>query len=677
MARLIFPDEGSRLVYRVTGGSGLLGAVGTNVTIYSNAAATVLADLRIYDGTPTPAGPIVGSIIVTDAYSRLPLFWGPDGIDTVYAVVATGGPIDPVYARTDDRIDANAAAIAAEAVTRAAADATLTSGVATNTTAVTAETAARLLQTLDRRSTASSQLSWAAVGSVAYVATAVGTDGLTYGVTSDSSTVMIRSSDGFSTIAASFDLAGAGAVDPVIFVTRVAEGYVAVTTNGTSRGAMWFSVAFNGGWVKKQDLTAGNPAARISVGRPEWDATTGKTIWGVGEYSQQVGVNHHLWVSRDGGVTWIDSFNRAAVAAGQNNHMHAWAFDPALRRMWLSHGDGSNSYFAYSDDLGATWLPIVANGMPVATVSPVTLYHQPPVLIAAERFLITCPDAGDTGFNLSGVWAVEKSPVGVVGEALRVANVQGHTQYAPAPYAMSTDRLRVYMLFPQSPTLGVSNQTFVAASGDGGRSWQLVYTAASVLGDDFATGIVGPDPQGRLYISPKPNGAGSRQLYVAQEPTWTSVLSATGRLTTLNDLKGAMVQAGLTTGGSASPLDLNGGKLSAGTGVFNAPNGSITLGAGAADVGVIDTKSGTTQVRFRIGGAEIFRYDVNSIQPVAGKWIEFGTAGAPSIKSGTGSPEGVVTSKAGSLWLRSDGAAGTTLYVKQSGAGNTGWLAIG
>lgn len=43
------------------------------------------------------------------------------------------------------------------------------------------------------------------------------------------------------------------------------------------------------------------------------------------------------------------------------------------------------------------------------------------------------------------------------------------------------------------------------------------------------------------------------------------------------------------------------------------------------------------------------------------------------ITSGAGSPEGVVTGKIGSLYLRSNGAAGTTLYVKNSGTGNTGW----
>lgn len=45
------------------------------------------------------------------------------------------------------------------------------------------------------------------------------------------------------------------------------------------------------------------------------------------------------------------------------------------------------------------------------------------------------------------------------------------------------------------------------------------------------------------------------------------------------------------------------------------------------------------------------------------------------IIRGTGTPEGVVTAAVGSLYLRSDGGAGSTLYVKESGTGNTGWAA--
>ncbi len=43
--------------------------------------------------------------------------------------------------------------------------------------------------------------------------------------------------------------------------------------------------------------------------------------------------------------------------------------------------------------------------------------------------------------------------------------------------------------------------------------------------------------------------------------------------------------------------------------------------------------------------------------------------------SGTGSPEGVVTAPIGSLYSNKSGGASTTLYVKTSGSGNTGWTA--
>lgn len=45
------------------------------------------------------------------------------------------------------------------------------------------------------------------------------------------------------------------------------------------------------------------------------------------------------------------------------------------------------------------------------------------------------------------------------------------------------------------------------------------------------------------------------------------------------------------------------------------------------------------------------------------------------IFKGTGSPEGVVTYGVGGLYLREDGGANTTLYIKESGVGNTGWVA--
>ena len=45
------------------------------------------------------------------------------------------------------------------------------------------------------------------------------------------------------------------------------------------------------------------------------------------------------------------------------------------------------------------------------------------------------------------------------------------------------------------------------------------------------------------------------------------------------------------------------------------------------------------------------------------------------VMRGAGSPEGVVTAGMGTMYLNSSGGANTTLYVKESGSGNTGWVA--
>lgn len=52
-----------------------------------------------------------------------------------------------------------------------------------------------------------------------------------------------------------------------------------------------------------------------------------------------------------------------------------------------------------------------------------------------------------------------------------------------------------------------------------------------------------------------------------------------------------------------------------------------------------------------------------------------GTSGSVRQLSGSGSPEGTVTAVVGSIYQRNDGASLTTLYVKESGSGNTGWVA--
>lgn len=62
----------------------------------------------------------------------------------------------------------------------------------------------------------------------------------------------------------------------------------------------------------------------------------------------------------------------------------------------------------------------------------------------------------------------------------------------------------------------------------------------------------------------------------------------------------------------------------------------------------------------------------NLVIGTSGKGITL--PGGITWKSGAGSPEGVVTAPVGSLYSRSDGGLLTSLYVKESGSGNTGWI---
>lgn len=56
--------------------------------------------------------------------------------------------------------------------------------------------------------------------------------------------------------------------------------------------------------------------------------------------------------------------------------------------------------------------------------------------------------------------------------------------------------------------------------------------------------------------------------------------------------------------------------------------------------------------------------------------LHFGGTAKPAVCQGSGTPEGSVTAPIGSIFMRSDGGVLSSLYVKQSGTGNTGWTAI-
>jgi hypothetical protein len=93
-------------------------------------------------------------------------------------------------------------------------------------------------------------------------------------------------------------------------------------------------------------------------------------------------------------------------------------------------------------------------------------------------------------------------------------------------------------------------------------------------------------------------------------------------------------------------------------------------GSAAPDVGMI--RSAANQMAFYSDSASA-QFLLNATVTNHKVYVGDSTS-TPLLMQGTGSPEGVVTGVIGSLFLRTDGGAGTSLYVKQSGTGNTGWV---
>ena len=108
----------------------------------------------------------------------------------------------------------------------------------------------------------------------------------------------------------------------------------------------------------------------------------------------------------------------------------------------------------------------------------------------------------------------------------------------------------------------------------------------------------------------------------------------------------------------------------------------------ATGVGVLIRASGTDasidlQLSAKGPGSSV-KPDTDNLRTfgkAANRWLEvYGTtlkpgAGTVVWTSSTGTPEGVVTAPVGSLFTRTDGGANTTLYIKETGVGNTGWVA--
>jgi hypothetical protein len=145
---------------------------------------------------------------------------------------------------------------------------------------------------------------------------------------------------------------------------------------------------------------------------------------------------------------------------------------------------------------------------------------------------------------------------------------------------------------------------------------------------------------------------------------------------------------------AANNLQINAGSGSPGINLETTNSASVA----AITCGLSDVQDGRLEYNFSsnfwdiyAGGTAQYRVSTSSLRPQTDNAIDVGASatrfkdvyayrailgtGACQILTGSGSPESVVTAPIGSLYLNTAGGVSTTLYVKTSGAGNTGWTA--
>lgn len=165
---------------------------------------------------------------------------------------------------------------------------------------------------------------------------------------------------------------------------------------------------------------------------------------------------------------------------------------------------------------------------------------------------------------------------------------------------------------------------------------------------------------------------GTGSAVFSNDPSLTSLTISSG---TLKFPDGNFVAAwGNVTSSGAGVLIGDTGGINVAPGynalVLNRDNQLSWDSTGAPTSGTMDTglKRGSAGVlKVTDGSTGYGSVDATRVYFENGSWID----------SGSGTPEGTVTGPVGSLWMRTDGAEGTVLYAKETGTGNTGWVAYG
>lgn len=477
-----------------------------------------------------------------------------------------------------------------------------------------------------------------------------------------------------------------------------------VSGSGDVGGGSGLTTAGAGVYVSSSSTLAQDASwTRVAAGQYTLYNATGPNTLIVRAGSAQSSTSVQQWLNNAGSAVATVSpsgvFTVAQVLLSSKQNLNTASL--ALASDVPVTFQNGTSIFVGSPDLGLARSPSIANTLLITNGSSTNYWGIGAggiQCLSGDGNSAAC-DAGTTGARLRNVNMTGNLTIGgSIGGATGVATTGSFLAGATGLYYWTG---RSVIQSPANGNIQISNQL---ATDFGLLQFGGATSSYNAIGRDAVNGFTIQSAAGTsTYNDASTSASGTvanRYLFGIAAPTLTSTNSSTtNTIASTLYIGGAPTASTNVTIGTALALYIAGGNSqfrgSVGIGPSNSsPSGTLHVYDATASTGVtrsiaragagqsttnvfeVQNSSGTAVFTVNSSGAIFATSTANfGATSVTGTLTVSGNATASNFKRGAGSPEGSVSGSVGDIYLRTDGGAGTTMYVKESGTGNTGWAA--